>query len=154
MKDADKLSSPSFVPMHGGFTISSNALSFGTSVPTGLTYDQFLLGTTGLSPKLSQSYDPSQDHVTAVTARSATAKGGIRGAAQARFVDPTAPAKLTLTNEGYVLAQISTLKVATGFSIDTPVSRPVAFAALLAAKTTSATAAQTLQIMPSFNALR
>ena len=154
MKDADKLSSPSFIPMHGGFTISSSALSFGTAVPTGLTYDQFLLGTTGLSPKLSTTYDPSQDHVTAVTARSATATGGIRGAALARFVDPTALPKVTLIGEGYVLAQISTLKVAAGFSIDTPVSRPVAFAALLAAGTTSATAVQTLQVMPSFNALR
>ena len=61
---------------------------------TGLTYDQYLLGTNGLSPKLSQSYDPSQDHVTAVTARSATAKGGIRGAAlalvQAVFLDAKA----------------------------------------------------------------
>ena len=154
MKDADKLSSPSFIPMHGGFTISSSALSFGTAVPTGLTYDQFLLGTTGLSPKLSTTYDPSQDHVTAVTARSATATGGIRGAALARFVDPTALPKVTLIGEGYVLAQISTLKVAAGFSIDTPVSRPVAFAALLAAQITSATAVQTLQVMPSFNALR
>jgi hypothetical protein len=153
MKDADKLSSPSFIPMHGGFTISSSALSFGTAVPTGLSYDQFLLGTNGLSPKLSTTYDPSQDHVTAVTARSATATAGIRGAALARFVDPTALPKVTLIGEGYVLAQISTLKVAAGFSITAPVSRPVTFAALLAAEITSATAVQTLQVTPFFNAL-
>ena len=56
--------------------------------------------------------------------------------------------------EGYVLGRIGTLQVATESSIDTPVSRPVAFAALLAEGTASATAVQTLQIMPSFNALR
>jgi hypothetical protein len=152
MKDADKLSSPSFVQLAAGFTISSDAVSVGTSASVGLTYDTILFGPGGTETDFSQQFNPSQAHVTSVTARSAVALGGIRNAAQARFVDPTAPAKVTLTNELYVLAQISTLQVAGGFSLATAVPRPVATAALLAAAAASATALQTLQVTPVWGA--
>jgi hypothetical protein len=148
MKDADKLSSPSFVQLHAGFTISSDAVTFGTSIPVGLTYDTFLFNADGTETELT--YNPTQAHVTSVTGRSAAALLGIRGAASAHFVDPTAPPKVTFTNPGYVLSLISSLKVTSDFPLTASVSRPVAQSALLATVAGSPNAFQTLQVTPSY----
>lgn len=152
MKDADKLSSPSFVQLAAGFTISSDAVTVGTSAAVGLTYDTIVFGPGDTETLYPQQFNPSQAHVTSVTARSAVTLGGIRNAAQARFVDPTAAPKVTLLNELYVISQIASLKVAAGFSLTTAVPRPVATAALLAAAAVSATALQTLQVTSVWSA--
>ena len=152
MSDADRLSSASFVNLPAGFTIASDAVSFGASASAGLVYDTIVFNTDGSESEFPQQYNPTQAHVTAVTGRSAVALGGIRGAALARFVDPTAAPLVTLLNEAYVLAQIATLHVASGFTVASPVPRPTAFSALQAAATTTPTALQTLQVTPFFTA--
>ena len=146
MKDADKLSSPSFLALPAGVTVSSAALTLGTAAPAALTYDQFVLTATG--PVQVASFNPTQAHVTAVTSRSAVALGGIRNAAQAAFVVPGAAPILTLANELYTVVSLVTLKVGTGFAIGVP--RPTAIAALDVAAASNVLARQQLQVAPIF----
>ena len=150
MKDADKLSSQSFVQLNAGFTVSSDALTFGSAVPVGLIYtDVTFAAPVGSPPTTSlDPYTPSQTHVTTVTGRSAAANAGLRNSALAAFVDPKAAPLVNLANELYAIANIGNLAGATGFATNIP--RPLATSLLDAAATTSPTARQTLQVAPTF----
>jgi hypothetical protein len=150
MKDADKLSSQSFVQLPAGFTVSSNALTFGPQTPVGLIYtDVTFAAPVGSPPTTTEdAYTPSQTHVTTVTGRSAAAKAGLRNTALAAFVDPKAAPLVNLANELYTVANVANLFGATGFQTNVP--RPVATTLLAAAAATSPTARQTLQVAPTF----
>jgi hypothetical protein len=155
MKDAQKLSSQSFVQLDAGFTISSDALTFGTPVPTPLLYTdvtfQLPTGTPPVAPPpiiTVDAFGPTTTHVTTVTGRSAGANGGLRGSAMAAFVDPTAAALITLQNELYTVANITNLVAAVGFPAAVP--RPVATSAIDVTVTTTVTIKQTVQVVPTF----
>lgn len=155
MKDAQKLSSQSFVQLDAGFTISSDALTFGTPVPNPLLYTdvtfQLPTGTPPVAPPpiiTVDAFGPTATHVTTVTGRSAGANGGLRGSAMAAFVDPTAAALITLQNELYTVANITNLVAAVGFPAAVP--RPVATSAIDVTVTTTVTIKQTVQVVPTF----
>ncbi len=150
MKDADKLSSQSFVQLNAGFTVSSDALTFGPQTPVGLIYTDVTFAAPVGSPPTTttDAYTPSQTHVTTVTGRSAAAKAGLRNTALAAFVDPKAAPLVNLANELYTIANIGNLVGATGFQTNVP--RPLATSLLAAAAITSPTARQTLQVAPTF----
>ena len=126
MKDAQKLSSQSFVQLDAGFTISSDALTFGTPVPHGLVYtDVTFAAPVGSPPTITEdAFGPTANHVTTVTGRSAGANGGLRGSAMAALSSPTASALVMLQNELYTVANIANLVAATGFPSAIPGRSP------------------------------
>jgi hypothetical protein len=150
MKDADRLSSPSFVSLKAGFTISSDALTFGAASSKGLLYDTVVFNADGSETIFDKQYNPSQTNVSVATGMSAVALGGIRQAGSFGFVDPAAPFKLKFFDEGYVLTGTGSLRVTGGISLGNPVSRPEAFAALLGAAASDPTAPRTTQITPFY----
>jgi hypothetical protein len=152
MKDADKLSSASFVKMHAGIAVSSDALAFGPQVPKGLLYDTIVFDPVQPEQEHDKQYNPQQVNVTVASGTSAAALGGIRQQGSFKFVDTTAPFKVKFVNEAYVLSSVGTLKVTGNIPLTNPVSRPAAVAALLAAGVSDPTVLRNAQVTPFYNA--
>jgi hypothetical protein len=121
LSDSDKLKSPSYEPFDSGFTIQPEQVTTESSPPSlTIAYETDLIDDQG-NDLPQPDFQLTMRHLTAMLGRSAVAQNGIRRAGVRRFVDPTAPVKVTLSSELFVVANECSLASNTGVA-PTPVS--------------------------------
>jgi hypothetical protein len=109
LNDSDKLKSPSYESLDSGFTIRPDQVTTDPSPPFhAINYDTDLIDNNGNDVPQPQ-YALTLRALTALQGRSAAAQKGIRRSGVQRFVDPTAPVKVTLSEELFVVADACSL---------------------------------------------
>jgi len=99
MKDAERISSPSFELMDAGFKLMGTEHAEGPRTKAPITYKtSFIGGSPGVDFPLPNAEMPK------LVRRSAGARVGVDSTDLRRFVDRTAPRKITIDQPGWVVA--------------------------------------------------
>jgi len=102
--------------MDAGVQLASDAVTVGSIVPEPITYRTVVIDPRTTAAPAAPDFPLTARHLSGMTARSATAIGGLRVSGAERFVDPEAPVKVTLADPTYVVADTTTLVAAAGFA--------------------------------------
>jgi hypothetical protein len=146
LKDAQKLSAPSFEPFDGAIRLAANTNSIvsGSSVPTEIKYKTKVIG----QPDAPDHTLPL-DHLLGMRRRSATGLGGLRRAAALAYLDPTAPPRFTFGLEEFVIGNRFTFRPQAGI-LTTPANKLQAGQALAAHLQSNPQDGDVLQVYPKF----
>jgi hypothetical protein len=106
MKDSEKLSSPSFQKLKGGFTVSpkKNNLASGSGRTNPVEYRTKVIGET-----TEQVTPLPLEHLEGMRKRSMTGLGGLRRLGVEAYVDPTRGPRFVVADELFVVADVATL---------------------------------------------
>jgi hypothetical protein len=111
MSDSQKLSSPSFEPMHAGVEVWSDRLTQGPSTGQGVLYETEILDTEFVS-RTSPRYALPIGHQIALSKLALSASAPFRNSGRQRFVsdDVTRPGAVDLKSQGFVIASTDTMQ--------------------------------------------
>jgi hypothetical protein len=117
MKDAERISAPSFEPMDAGFKLAGADHAEGPRKTKDVTYKTSFIGTSGTT-----TYTLPGEELPKLTKRGAAVRAGIDATDLRRFVDRTVPRKVTIAKTGWVIGlrktmqRVPTSEVATNYS--------------------------------------
>lgn len=147
LSDAEKISSPSFVDMVGGFTLGSDAIELGGGVPLATTIETKVIDAKA-AVRSVDAYTPDTDSLISMAARAVASP--LERSGLARFAMPAGtPAQVALEAELFIIADVEALELRD--DITPPVSKGLAQAALEAYLRRHPDERGTLQVISQFD---
>jgi hypothetical protein len=117
MSDADRLSRPSFEPMHAGVAVAADAIDFGPMRGRDYSYATFVVD----APKPTKPYLPASGVLAAALRTAPSANAPARNNGLGKYSPPSAqPAAAGLARARYVIADVTTLDDATSILANAP----------------------------------
>jgi hypothetical protein len=148
LSDDQKLSRPSFEDRDAGFAISANQLTIGQQFSRDLQYNDFYVDSPG-TLRAGNVYPFPPDVFLQLTKLNAAAQSSIRVSGLNKYApSPTAPKRVTLGKEQYVVANVDDL--AQRPEITQPVTKGEAYAAMNAHVANNPTDKGRLQVVPLY----